>query len=63
MGNVVYDRNLSPRKPANEDFWSPVAELSGIRVLEARAAAHRRSPSSLDLIQAYSQIVMSGDVK
>ena len=37
-----------------------MAELPGIRVLEARAAAHRRCLTSPDLIQACSQVVRSG---
>ena len=38
-----------------------VAEPSGIRVLDARAAAHQRCPTSLEVIQACSQAVTSGD--
>ena len=37
-----------------------MAELSGILVLDSRAAAHRLCLTSVDLIQACSQVVRSG---
>ena len=51
----MYDRHLQSQKRHVE------AERSGMLVLDARAAAHQRCPASLDVIQAYSQVVMSGD--
>ena len=36
MGNGISHRPMQQRTPGQEDVWSPVAELSGIRVLEPR---------------------------
>ena len=36
-------------------------KLARIRAIEARAAAHRRCPTNLDLIPAYSQVVVGDD--
>ena len=42
------------------DFWAPVASLTGARVAEARAAAHRRRTTGIDVTAAYTQIPMGG---
>ena len=37
-----------------------MASLTGVRVVEARAAAHRRQTTGIDLTAAYTQIPMGG---
>jgi hypothetical protein len=62
MGNVLFDKHMSVLKGGDmSDLWAPVASLTGVRVVEARAAAHRRKTSGIDLVAAYTQIPMGGD--
>ena len=62
MGNVLYNKHMAVIKDgALSDLWAPVATLSGVRVVEARAAAHKRRTTGIDLVAAYTQIPMGGD--
>lgn len=62
MGNVLYDKFMRIKKDASlADLWAPVASLTGVRLVEARAAAHGRRSCGIDLIAAYTQIPMGGD--
>ena len=36
------------------DYWAPAATLTGMRVVEARAAAHKRRTRGVDLVSAYA---------
>ena len=42
MGNVLYNKHMAVIKSGDlSDLWAPVATLTGVRVVEARAAAHK----------------------
>ena len=43
------------------DLWDPVASLTGVRIVEARAAVHKRRASGVDLIAAHTQVPMGCD--
>eukprot|EP00972_Heterocapsa_arctica_P103272 15217832-Heterocapsa_arctica.AAC.1 len=61
LGNVIFDKFMRVVRTADlADFWAPVASLTGVRVVEARAAAHRRRTTGIDLTAAYTQIPMGG---
>ena len=61
QGNVIFDKLMRIMRAADlADFWAPVASLTGARVVEARAAAHRRQTTGIDLTAAYTQIPMGG---
>ena len=59
MGSFIQDHQMQLQKAGQKNLGSLVAELSGTRVLDALVAAHRRGPTSLDFIQACSQVVMT----
>ena len=62
MGNVLFDKHMAVLRGGDmTDLWAPVASLTGVRVVEARAAAHGRRTSGIDLVAAYTQIPMGGD--
>ena len=65
MGNVLFDKHMSIRRDtALHDLWSPVASTAEARIVPARAAAaHGRVTESIDLIAAYPQVVMGGEIK
>ncbi len=44
-------------------MWAPVCSTTGVRVVQARATAHRRRTEGIDLVAAYSQVKLGGDVK
>ena len=50
------------RDAALHDLWSPVAS-DGRGTYPARAAAYGRVTESIDLIAAYPQVVLGGNVK
>ena len=45
------------------DLWSPVASTAEARIVPARAAAYGRVSESIDLIAAYPQVMLGGDIK
>ena len=58
MGNVLFDKHKSMsvrRDAALHDLWSPVASTA--------EAAHGRVTESIDLITAYPQVVLGGNIK
>ena len=62
MGNVLYDKHMAVLRTGDlMDLWAPVASMTGVRVVEARAAAHQRRTTGIDLVAAYTQIPMGGD--
>ena len=64
MGNVLFDKHMSVRRDAAlHDLWSPVASTAEARIIPARAAAYGRVTESIDLIAAYPQVVMGGEIK
>ena len=64
MGNVLFGKHISIRRDAAlHDFWSPVASTAEARIVPARAAAYGRVTESIDLIAAYPQVVMGGEIK
>eukprot|EP00974_Lingulodinium_polyedra_P075593 7325114-Lingulodinium_polyedra.AAC.1 len=63
MGNVIFDKFLKVKlNLPQHDLWAPVCTMTAVRVVEARAVAHKRSPESIDLVQAYTQIELGGDI-
>ena len=61
MGNVLYNKRMGVLRDGDVgDLWAPVATLTGVRVVEARAAAHKRRTTGIDLVAAYTQIPMGG---
>ena len=64
MGNVLFGKHLSIRRDAAlHDLWSLVASSAETRIVPARAAAYGRVTESIDLIAAYPQVVMGGEIK
>ena len=64
MGNVLFDKHMSVRRDAAlHDLWSPTASKAEARLVPARAASYGRVTESIDLITAYPQVVMGGDIK
>ena len=64
MGNVLFDKHMSVRRDAAlHDLWSPVAPVAEARIVLARAAAYGRVTESIDLIAAYPQVMLGGDIK
>ena len=62
MGNVLHNKHMAVIKDGDlSDLWAPVATLTGVRVVVARAAAHNRRTTGIDLVAAYTQIPMGGD--
>ena len=56
MGNVLFDKHMSVRRDAAlHDLWSPVASTA--------EAAYGRVTESIDLIAAYPQVVLGGNIK
>ena len=48
---------------ALHDLWSPVASTAEARTVPARAAAYGRVTESIDLIAAYPQVEVGGEIK
>ena len=64
MGNGLFDKHMSVRRDAAlHDLWSPVASTAEARIVPTRAAAYRRVTESIDLIAAYPQVVLAGNIK
>ena len=64
LGNVLFDKRMSVRRDAAlHDLWSPVASTAEARIVPARAAAYGRVTESIDLIAAYPQVVLGGNIK
>ena len=64
MGNVLFDKHMSVRRDAAlHDLWSPVASTAEARIAPARAAAYGRVTESIDVIAAYPQVVLGGNIK
>ena len=64
MGNVLFDKHMSIRRDAAlHDLWSLVASTAEARIVPARAAAYGRVTESIDLIAAYPQVVMGGEIE
>ena len=64
MGNVLFDKHMSVRRDAAlHDLWSPVASTAEARIVPALAAAYGRVTESIDLIAAYPQVVLGGNIK
>ena len=64
MGNVLFDKHMSVRRDAAlRDLWSPVASAAEARIVPARVAAHGRVTGSIQLIAAYPQVVLGGNIK
>ena len=64
MGNVLFDKGMSVRcDAALHDLWSPVASTAEARIVPATAAAYGRVKESIDLIAAYPQVVLGGNIK
>jgi hypothetical protein len=63
IGNVIFDGNLKVRSslPAH-DIWAPVCSVTGVRVVQVRATAHRRKTEGVDLVAAYMQVELGGDI-
>ena len=63
MGNVLFDKHMSVRRDAAlHDLWSLVASTAEARIVPARAA-YGRATESIDLIAAYPQVVLGGNIK
>ena len=64
FGNVLFDKHMSVRRDAAlHDLWSAVASTAEARIVPARAAAYGRVSESIDLIEAYPQVVLGGNTK
>ena len=60
----MIDKHKSIRRDAAlHDLWSPVASTAEARIVPARSAAYGRVTESIDLIAAYPQVVMGGEIK
>ena len=44
------------------DAWAPLCWTTAARYVEARAVSHQRSPTAIDLIQAYGQVPFGGGI-
>ena len=53
----------SRKDPAVHDLLSPVASMVESRFVLARSACYGRSSSSIDMIKAYPQKIMGGEIK
>ena len=63
-GNVLPDKHMSVRRDAAlHDLWSPVASTAEAHIVPSRAAAYGRVTESIDLIVAYPQVMVGGDIK
>ena len=61
---MLFDKHMSIRRDAEEhDLWSPVVSTGEARTVPARVAAYGRVTESIDLIDAYPQVVMGGEIK
>ena len=59
LGNIMYNKYLKARRnQGGGEFWSLVVDMAAIRVIEARANSYSREPTGIDLIKAYSQILI-----
>ena len=64
MGNVIFDKNLKVRSSLPvHDLWAPVCSMTGVRVVQARVTAHRRKTEGIDLVAAYTQVRLGGDIR
>ena len=64
MANVLFDKRMSVRRDAAlHDLWSPVASTAEARIVPARMAAYGRVTEGIDLIAAYPQMVLGGNMK
>ena len=64
LGNVLFDEWLRVRRNlAATDFWAPLCSLLFLRLISARATAHRRRAQLADLIKAYPQTRLGGTNK
>ena len=64
MENVLFDKHVSIRGDAVlHELWSPVASTAEARIVPARVAAYGRVTESIDLIAAYLQVILGGDIK
>ncbi len=60
-GNVIFDKHGHVKTNLlAQDLWAAVCSMTGARYIEARAVAHQRDQESVDLIQAYSQVLLGG---
>jgi hypothetical protein len=63
MGNVIFDKNLKVRSSLPvHDLWAPVCSMTGVRIVQARASAHRRRSEGIDLVAAYTQVKLGGNI-
>ena len=63
VGNVIFDKYMQVRRNSKLlDHWAPVASVMGVRFVQARATAHKRKGESIDLVSAYTQVVLGGDI-
>ncbi len=61
MGNVLYNKRMGVLQDGDVgDLWAPVATLTGVRVVEARSAPHKRRTTGIDLVAVYAQIPVGG---
>ena len=44
------------------DMWQPFCTMTAARFVHARATAHQRESENIDLIQAYGQVPLCGDI-
>ncbi len=64
MGSALYGKSMAVlRNGAMSDLWAPVATLMGVRVVEARAAAHKRLNTGIGLIAAYTRYRWAGTAR
>ena len=63
MGNVLFDKMTVRHDAALHDLWSLVASTAEARIVPARAAAYGRVTETTDLIAAYPQAMLGGNIK
>ena len=62
LGNVLFDTHMSVRRDAAlHDLWAPVATTAEARIVPTTAAG--RVTEHIDLIAAYPQVVLGGNIK
>ena len=62
-GNRIFDKWMRIlRNLPTVDMWQPLCSMTGARFVHARATAHQRESESIDLIQAYGQVPLCGDI-
>ena len=63
MGNVLFDKPMSVRRDATlHALWSLVASTAEARIIPGTAAAYGRVTEIIDLIAAYPQVVLGGNI-